>query len=102
MRFDPSLICRPLRTLPLIIVLLFSIVSACRKSDPAPETVTFLGAWWLQPDELPGAEREFEEFTRETGIAIQQSPVPETLFSSLDSPAQLDLLHRVLQEGVRG
>jgi len=64
-----------------------------------PVTVTFLGAWWLQPDELPGAEREFREFTRETRIAVQHPPVPETLFSSLDPPAQLDLLRRVLQEG---
>src|SRR5262244_2573938 len=91
-------------TLPFIIVLLFGIVSgcivsACRKPAPAPVTVTFLGAWWLQPDELPRAEQEFREFTRETGIAIQHPPVPETLFSSLDPPAQLDLLGRVLQEG---
>src|SRR5262245_12494182 len=91
---------RPLQnTLPFIIVLLFCIVSGCRKPAPAPVTVTFLGAWWLQPDELPRAEREFREFTRETGIAIQHSPVPETLFSSLDPPAQLDLLRKVLREG---
>ena len=91
---------RPLQnTLPFIIVLLFSIVPGCRKPAPAPVTVTFLGAWWLQPDELPRAESEFQEFTRETGIAIQHPPVPETLFSSLDAPAQLDLLRRVLQEG---
>src|SRR5215469_11244380 len=81
-----------------IIVLLFCMVSGCRKPVPAPVTVTFLGAWWLQPDELPRAEREFREFTRETGIAIQHPPVPETLFSSLDPPAQLVLLRRVLQE----
>src|SRR5262245_45806194 len=88
-----------LNTLSFIIVLLLCIVSGCRKPAPAPATVTFLGAWWLQPDELPRAQREFREFTRETGIAIQQPPIPETLFSSLDPPAQLDLLHRVLQEG---
>jgi trehalose/maltose transport system substrate-binding protein len=91
---------RPLQnTLPFIIVLLFCIVSGCRKSTPAPVTVAFLHAWWLQPDELPGAEREFQEFTRETGIAVRHSPVPETLFSSLDPVPQLDLLRRVLQEG---
>src|SRR5262245_14971807 len=38
----------------------------------------------------------------ETGIAIQHSPVPETLFSSLDPPAQVDLLRRVLEEGGPG
>ena len=91
---------RPLQnTVTFIIVLLFCIVPGCHKPAPAPVTVTFLGAWWLQPDELPRAEREFREFTRETGIAIQHSPVPETLFSSLDPPAQLALLSRVLQEG---
>jgi trehalose/maltose transport system substrate-binding protein len=91
---------RPLQnTLPFIIVLLFCIVSGCRKPAPAPVTLTFLHAWWLQPDELPRAEREFREFTRQTGIAIQRPPVPETLFSSLDAVPQLDLLHRVLQEG---
>src|SRR5215467_5744744 len=90
---------RPLQNMPFIIVLLFCIVSGCRKPAPAPLTVTFLGAWCLQPDEVPRAEREFREFTRETGIAIQHSPVPEALFSSLDPPAQLDLLRKVLQEG---
>lgn len=86
-------------TLPFIIVLLFCVVSGCRKPAPAPVAVTLLHAWWLLPDELPREEREFREFTRETGIAIQQPPVPETLFSSLHPLAQLDLLHRVLQEG---
>src|SRR5499426_3967481 len=89
---------RPLFYLPAI-VLFFCFVFGCRKPAPAPVSVTFLGAWWLQPDELPTAEHEFREFTSETGIVIQQSPIPETLFSSLDPPAQLDLLHRVLQEG---
>jgi trehalose/maltose transport system substrate-binding protein len=86
-------------TLAFILLLLCCLVSGCRKPVPAPVTVTFLGAWWLQPDELPRAEREFREFTRETGIASQHSPVPETLFSSLDPPAQLDLLRKVLHEG---
>src|SRR5262244_3724350 len=87
------------RTLPFIVVLLLCIVPSCRKPAPAPVSITFLGAWWSQPDELPRAEREFREFTRETGIAIQNPPVPETLFSSLQPLAQLDLLRRVLQEG---
>ena len=86
-------------TLPFIIVLFFCIASGCRKTAPAPATVTFLHAWWLQPDELPRAEREFREFTEDTGIAIQQPPVPETLFSSLNPMLQIDLLRRVLREG---
>jgi len=85
--------------LPFIILLLVCNVSSCRRPVPASVTVTFLGAWWLQPDELPSAGREFQEFTRKTGIAILDPPVPETLFSSLDPPAQLDLLRRVLEEG---
>jgi trehalose/maltose transport system substrate-binding protein len=85
--------------LPFILFLLFCIVFGCRKPAPPPVTVTFLDAGWLQPDELPRAEREFREFTQETGIATQHSPVPETLFSSLDPLPQLDLLRRVLKEG---
>jgi trehalose/maltose transport system substrate-binding protein len=94
---------RPLQnTLPVIIVLLFCTISGCRKPAPAPVTVTFLDAEWLYPDELPRAEREFREFTRETGIAIEHPPIPETLFSSLDPMPQLNLLRRVLQEGGPG
>ena len=87
------------RPLPFILALLFCTVSGCRKPVPAPVTLTFLNAWWLQPDELPRTEREFREFTRETGIAIQHPPIPETLFSSLEPLGQVDLLRRVLQEG---
>src|SRR5499425_3059598 len=91
---------RPLQnTLPFIIALLFCFVSGCGKPAPAPVTITFLNAWWLQPDELPRAEHEFREFTRETGIAIQHAPVPETLFSSLEPLTQVKLLRRVLREG---
>src|SRR5215813_13800163 len=91
---------RPLQhTLPFLIVLLFCIISSCRKPSSAPVTVNFLHAWWLHPDELLRVEREFQEFSSETGIAVQQPPVPETLFSSLQPLAQLDLLRRVLQEG---
>ncbi|WP_169747042.1 extracellular solute-binding protein [Edaphobacter aggregans] len=91
---------RPLQnTLTFIIVLLFCIISGCRKPAPAPVTVTFLDQEWSQPDELSRAERESREFTRETGIAIQHPPVPETLFSALPQQAQLDLLRRLLQEG---
>src|SRR5262249_56042810 len=83
-------------TLPFIVVLLFCVVSSCRTHTPAPVAVTYLHAWWLQPDELPRAEREFRAFTRDTGIAIQHSPVPETLFSSLDPRSQQELLRRPL------
>ena len=88
--------------LPFVIVLFACTVSSCRKSAPPPVTVTFLNAWWLQPDELPRAERELRDFTRETRITIQHSPIPETLFSSLEPLGQLDLLRRVLREGGPG
>jgi trehalose/maltose transport system substrate-binding protein len=91
---------RPLQNnFPFIIVLFFCIVFGCCKPTLAPVTVTFLNANWSQPDELSRAELEFREFTRETGIAIQHPPVPETLFSSLGPLPQLNLLRRVLQEG---
>lgn len=61
--------------------------------------MTFLGAWWLHPDDKPQAELVFKQFTKETGIAIQHPPVPETLFSSLDPQGQLDLLRKVLHKG---
>jgi len=88
-----------LNTLLFIIVLVFFGVSGCRKPGPTPVTLTFLNAWWLRADELPRAEREFREFTRDTGITIQHPPVPETLFSSLEPLAQVELLRRVLEEG---
>jgi trehalose/maltose transport system substrate-binding protein len=87
------------KTLSFVLVLLTCLVSGCRRPAQTPVALTFLGAWWLQPDELPEAERAFREFTRETGIAIQHPSVPETLYSSLDPPAQLSLLRRVSQEG---
>ena len=80
-------------------VLLFCSVAGCRKPAPTPVTLTFLGAWWLQPDEIPEAEHEFTEFTTETEVAVKHPAVPVTLFSSLDPPAQLKLLRRVLHEG---
>jgi len=87
------------RPLAFIVVLLFCIVAGCDKPASTPATVTFLNAWWLHPNELPRAEREFREFSKETGIAIQHPPIPETLFSSLQPLTQLDLLRRVLRDG---
>ena len=100
MNFRRSAAHDPLQNiLSLIIVPLLCIVSGCGKPAPEPVRITFLDAGWLQKDELPRAEREFREFTTETGIAIQRSPVPETLFSSLDPLPQVDLLRKLLQEG---
>ncbi|WP_150133031.1 extracellular solute-binding protein [Acidisarcina polymorpha] len=85
-------------TPPFTTVLLFCMVFGCSNPASAPGTVSFLDQEWSQPDELSSAARESQEFTRETGIAIRQSPVPNTLFSSLPPQAQLGLLRRSLQE----
>ena len=37
------------KALSVVIVLLSCVVAGCRKPAPAPVTLTFLGAWWLQP-----------------------------------------------------
>lgn len=72
----------------------FSLLSlgGCRSSSSQAVTVTILDPEWSQPDELPRAERESQEFTRETGIPLKHLPVPET------SLGQLDLLRGLLQE----
>jgi trehalose/maltose transport system substrate-binding protein len=51
---------------------------------------------WSQPDELPAAERESQAFMRETGIALEHLPLPET------SLGQLDLVRGLLQKGSSG
>jgi trehalose/maltose transport system substrate-binding protein len=83
----------------IAIVMLLCSASGCRRPVAVPAFVTFLGAWWLQPDDQSQAEREFQTFTRKTGISVRESPIPNTLFSSLDPPAQLDLLRHVLHKG---
>jgi trehalose/maltose transport system substrate-binding protein len=75
-----------------VLFLLFSLQS-CRPSPREPVTVTVLDPEWSQPDELPGAEQESKEFTRETGIQVNHLPVPET------SLGQLGLWRKLLQEG---
>jgi trehalose/maltose transport system substrate-binding protein len=90
---------RAKRSVRISVILLLCSVLGCRRPVAVPPAVTFLGAWWLQPDDQSRAEFEFKQFSRATGIAIQQPPVPEALFSSLDPPAQLDLLRKVLHAG---
>lgn len=67
-------------------------LAGCRRASGQPVTVTILDPEWSQPDELPRAERESQEFTRQTGIPLKHLPVPET------SLGQLDLLRGWLQE----
>jgi trehalose/maltose transport system substrate-binding protein len=77
----------------LFFTFLILSLGGCRRAFSQPVTVTILDPEWSQPDELPRAERESQEFTRETGIPLKHLPVPET------SLGQLDLLRGLLQEG---
>jgi trehalose/maltose transport system substrate-binding protein len=74
-------------------LLLLCGLVGCRRTPRQPVTVTVLDPEWSQPDELPGAEQESKEFTRETGILIKHLPVPETSLSQLDLSRKL-LLER--------
>jgi trehalose/maltose transport system substrate-binding protein len=67
-------------------------VGGCRPSPVQPVTVTVLDPEWSQPDELPAAQQESDEFTRETGILVKHLPVPETSLS------QLGLWRKLLKE----
>jgi len=69
------------------------VLEGCRSSPRQHVTVTVLDPEWSQPDELPAAEQESQEFTRETGILVKHLPVPETSLS------QLGLWRKLLQEG---
>ncbi len=71
----------------------FSGLAGCQRPSRQPVTVTVLDPEWSQPDELPSAEHESQEFTRETGILAKHLPVPETSLS------QLGLWRKLLQEG---
>jgi hypothetical protein len=74
------------------ILLLSLLLESCRPSARQPVTVTVVDPEWSQPDELPAAEHESEEFTRETGTLVKHLPVPETSLS------QLGLWRKLLQE----
>lgn len=68
-------------------------LSGCRPASPPPVTITIVDPEWSQPDEMPRAERESQDFTRETGILVNHLLVPET------SLGQLDLLREILKGG---
>ena len=68
-------------------------MNGCRPASRQPVTVTIVDPEWSQPDEMPRAERESQEFTRETGILLDHLPVPET------SLGQLDLMRGLLRGG---
>src|ERR1700722_7284432 len=65
------------------ILLLSLMLEGCRPSARDPVTVTVLDPEGSQPDELPAAEHESQQFTRETGVLVKHLPVPETSLSQL-------------------
>lgn len=67
-------------------------LGGCKRASRQSVTVTVLDPEWSQPDELPAAERESQEFTRETGILVNHLSVPET------SLTQLGLWRKLLGE----
>ena len=75
----------------ILTALLFCNLGGCG-GNSKPVTVTVLDPEWSQPDELPAAERESQEFTKETGILVRHLPVPETSLS------QLGLWRKLLQQ----
>jgi trehalose/maltose transport system substrate-binding protein len=76
----------------ILVALLLCGLAGCG-GNSKPVTVTVLDPEWSQPDELPAAEHESEEFTKETGILVRHLPVPETSLS------QLSLWRKLLQQG---
>jgi trehalose/maltose transport system substrate-binding protein len=68
----------------MALVSLFLSLGGCQRSARQQVTITILDPEWSQPDELPGAKRESQQFTLETGIQLKHLPVPETSLSQLD------------------
>jgi len=78
------------------IFLLTITLGGCRQSAREPVTLSSLLPSWSQPDEFPTEEALSEQFTQETGIRVNNFPVPE---NTLD---QLGLSRRLLQDGHAG
>jgi trehalose/maltose transport system substrate-binding protein len=67
-------------------------LSGCSSKAPDPIVVTVLDPEWSQPEVLHRVVEETNRFTRETGIRVDHSPIPET------SLGQLDLARKLLSE----
>jgi trehalose/maltose transport system substrate-binding protein len=82
-----------IRLAALILLLLFGQVSDSHPGPSEPVTLVFLYNDWDVPDQLPGPDQILKEFTRETGIRVQQLPPPEGALN------ELDLWRELLQKG---
>ena len=71
-------------------LLLFGL-GGCRPTPAPPVTVTVIDPEWSQPDVLPEAKKQSDQFTRATGIRVEHPPTPET------SQSQLDLSRKLLR-----
>jgi trehalose/maltose transport system substrate-binding protein len=82
-----------IRIAALILLVLFGRVTYSRLIPSEPVTLVFLYNDWDVPDQLPGPDQILKEFTRETGIHVQQLPPPEGALN------ELDLWRELLQKG---
>jgi trehalose/maltose transport system substrate-binding protein len=80
---------------PALWILLFAVVLDGWAASREPVTLTYFRLGWSQPDEVPTAEPLSRRFIRQTGIQVENLPVPET---TLD---RLDLSRKLLETGSR-
>jgi trehalose/maltose transport system substrate-binding protein len=80
----------------LVALLLAITIGGCRQAPHDPATLSYFRLGWSQLDELPQAEPLAQQFTRETGIRLENLPVPE---NTLD---QLALSRKLLEGGGPG
>jgi trehalose/maltose transport system substrate-binding protein len=76
---------RRLAGLSLAFVLFFVGLEACRDSPTTANavTITLLDPGWPDPEFATWRKHEEEEFTRETGIRVNDLPAPETAIDQL-------------------
>lgn len=68
--------------------LLYSLCACGAKKSP-PVTVTVLDPEWAQPDVSRKVMEARERFTRQTGIRVEHTPLPDTSFGQLDMARKL-------------
>ncbi|HMK22028.1 MAG TPA: extracellular solute-binding protein, partial [Terriglobales bacterium] len=65
------------------------LLCSCDSRHPNPIKITVLDPEWSQPEVLHRVVDQTDRFTRETGIRVAHSPVPETSFGQLDLARKL-------------
>jgi len=64
-------------------------LNGCKHAAQQTASVTILDPEWASPDIMPKAKYETEQFTRETGVKVEHTPLPETAFGQLDLSRKL-------------